>query len=163
MSLTLPLHPLVVHLPLALVVVVAGLDLAALAWPRLRLARMALGLQAIATLGALGAYVTGDAAEHAVEHLPGIEPFLERHEALGLALLIGAGLVLAVRGALVWRGLTGGLAGRAVAAALGVGLAGLAAVTGHAGGVLVYEHGAGVKPGLVIPAAPAHGDENHAR
>ncbi|MNS33619.1 hypothetical protein D3C72_657350 [compost metagenome] len=152
------LHPMLVHFPIALLVVVVLFDVAALFWPKAELARASLFLSAIAAIGAVGAYFSGEAAEGPVEHLPGIETLLERHEDLGKLLMIGAIAVLAVKLAFFWRRWHETVAGRAVVAFLGATLAVLVAATGYVGGQLVYEYGAGVRPVLQQHAEPRHHD-----
>jgi uncharacterized membrane protein len=152
------LHPMVVHFPIALLIVVVLFDVAALFWPKAELARASLYLSAIAAVGAIGAYFSGEAAEEPVEHLPGIETLLERHEDLGKLLVIGAIAVLVVKLAFFWRRWHETVAGRAVQAFLGAALAVLVAATGYVGGQLVYEHGAGVRPVIEQHGEPRHQD-----
>lgn len=152
------LHPMVVHFPIALLIVVVLFDVVALFWPKAELARASLFLSAIAAVGAVGAYFSGEAAEEPVEHLPGIETLLERHEDLGKLLVIGAIAVLVVKLVFFWRRWHETVAGRAVLAFLGAAMAMLVAATGYVGGQLVYEYGAGVKPVIEQHEAPRHRD-----
>lgn len=74
------LHPLVVHFPIALLLVAPVLALIGVLARRQRgLAAAALLLMVLGTAGAWLAVGTGEAAGEAAESTPGIEPVLERH------------------------------------------------------------------------------------
>lgn len=151
------LHPLVVHFPIALLIVAVLFDLAALLLKREDLSSGALYLQGIAALGAIAAVLTGNEAEEPVEHLAGIEPILERHEDLGKILMWAVIAVVALRLVLTLKKKMDHQGARALAAVLSLGLAALVGVTGFFGGKLVYEYGAGVAP--VMQQAPAEKGE----
>lgn len=140
-----PIHPLVVHFPVALAISAIVLDLAAHVLRRSSLAAIATWLAGMAAVMALPTVATGflDLADaRRVES--GVVP-LEQHLNLGIAttvalLVAGGGRALAHR--------EGILAGRvwwaytillAVAAAMVTG-------TAYFGGVVVYEHGVGTEP-----------------
>ena len=140
----LPLHPAIVHLPLGLAFVmpVAALFLVLRASDERRTAWLVVALQAVLVVGALASLRTGEGDEERVEQVvpeAAIEVHEERAELflwLSVAVLAGFVVAAAVREPKV----------RQVAA--GVSLAGALAVTGvgvavgHAGGELVYTHGA---------------------
>lgn len=144
---SMPLHPAIVHLPLALAILMP-LIASSFGWalwsgrirPRSWLAVVA--LQALLFGSGIAATRTGEAEEDRVEHVVQ-ESALHRHEELaeqfvwagGLTLLL-AGLVLIVRRPAGTRALIAA----AVAATLVVAALGLR--VGHAGGQLVYVHGA---------------------
>ena len=143
----MPLHPALVHLPLALALVVpltAGGIL--LGWWKDALPRrawwIAVGLQSLLVAGGLAAMQTGEADEERVEEAVG-EAAIEAHEAAAQLFVwtaVGV-LVLAAGGA----GLRDETLARRAAAASVVGSAivlALAIRTGDAGGRLVYEQGA---------------------
>jgi hypothetical protein len=143
----LPLHPQIVHLPIALAVVmpiVAGGLLAAWwagALPR-RVWIVAVALQALLVTGGIVALRTGEGEEERVERLVGKDP-IEVHEEAAEAFVwtAGAVLLLAVAASMVG----GEVAARRLAAATTVGTLVvflLAYRTGAAGGRLVYQHGA---------------------
>jgi len=141
-----PLHPAVVHLPMALAVLVPPL---ALAWtyaiakgllsPR-SWATIAL-LQVLGTGSAWLALETGEADEERVERVVA-ERHIEAHEEAGERfLLFSGGAVLMVAAGLLPG--SAGLVGRLLGT-LGAFAALAAAVqVGHSGGELVYRHGAG--------------------
>jgi hypothetical protein len=140
-----PLHPAVVHLPLALAglmpLVALGCALAirtgfvpARAWLAVVL------LQALLAGSAWFATETGEDQEERVERVVD-ERFIEEHEegAEWLLRLAVAGLVISAAGLLPGR--LGGAGRLAAIAATAVVLAAALRV-GHTGGQLVYEHGA---------------------
>ncbi len=143
-----PLHPLVVHLPLALAVVVPVLAIGALlyAWRR-GLSRRAWAivflLQAGLVVGGFAALSTGDADEDRVEQVVA-ESAIERHEESGERFVWASTGVLGLMLLPLLTGRREGLrrVAAGVATAGSVATAALAVDTGHKGGELVYEHGA---------------------
>jgi uncharacterized membrane protein len=144
---SMPLHPAIVHLPLAIAILMP-LVASGFAWalwtgrvrPRAWLAVVA--FQALLLGSGLVATRTGEAEEERVENVIQ-KSALHRHEALadqfvwaGGFTLVLAGLVLVVRRPAAVRALVSGVAAATlVVAALGLRV-------GHAGGQLVYVHGA---------------------
>jgi len=140
-----PLHPAVVHFPIALLLVGAGLSLLAVVFPRWSLATAL-----ILVLGAVGAVVaaqTGEQEEHRLPKTTGeLHEALENHEHAGerarnfslVAAFLAVLTVIAARWRLVKRMLAGATAVVALMTAYHV------AQAGHYGGALVYEHGLGV-------------------
>ena len=159
---TLPLHPAIVHLPLALAFVIP-LAAAVLAWalwtgrlPRWTWA-LVVGLQALLLAGAGLAMRTGEGDEERVERVVA-ERVLEAHERAAktftLAAAVVAGLFVLVL-ALPAGAFRRGSSALAVAGSLVV--ATLALRVGEAGGELVYRHGAAqawAVPGSGGPASP---------
>lgn len=140
-----PLHPAVVHLPIALALLVPLVALFALAATRLgfltaRSWAFVVLLQALLVGSAWLAMETGEEEEERVEEVVA-ERHIEDHEERAERLLIGAGVALLVIGAGLAPGRLGALA-RPLGFALSLGVAALAADVGHSGGALVYEHGA---------------------
>ena len=159
-----PFHPLVVHFPIALLIVAALFDLVALALKRPDLSAAAFYLQALAAAGAVASYFTGEAAEEGAEHLaerlPAVEAVLERHEDLGKIVMWAALALVALRLGLLLKAKSEVAGVRALTAALSLALAVLVGLTGYFGGQLVYEYGAGVRPpaGVAAPERPADHD-----
>ncbi len=157
----IPLHPLVVHLPLVLAALLPFVVLAIL-WGDRRgrlTARswwIGVGVAALLTAGAFVSVKTGEREEEVVESVVP-EAALERHEERAeaflwatLAPLALLGLTVAVRTDAPRRWIGTG----ALVASLA--LAGLAVGVGHSGGSLVYEHGAAsayTDPGTAATAA----------
>ncbi len=145
---TQPLHPMIVHLPLALAVLMPLLAAAAfLAWwrewlPGRRVWVGVLALQAVLLTTGVAALRSGEAEEDRVEPVVS-ERILETHEEAAEVFVIAVGVVLclfAVPLVLPGEGLRRGAAAAATVATLVV--AALAVSTGKAGGELVYRHGA---------------------
>jgi uncharacterized membrane protein len=140
---SLPLHPIIVHTPIALLIFSVLFELAGRALDADWWRRAAFVLLLLGALGAAAAVITGTAAGDAAERQGVAEQPVDQHEDAGkltLGLAIGAVAVrlLASRagGLRAW---AGGLAlALQLAAAIMVGVA------GYRGGRLVYEHGAGV-------------------
>jgi uncharacterized membrane protein len=157
-----PLHPAVVHLPMALAVLVPLAAVGALlaigtrfvpprAWAAVVL------LQALLLASGVLALETGEAEEERVEEVVA-ERFIEAHAEAAERFVWAAGLGLLVMGA----GLLGGRAGRigrvaGLVASLAVLLAGVQ--VGHLGGALVYEHGAAAAYAGPAPPARGHDDD----
>lgn len=140
-----PLHPAVVHLPIALALLVPLVAAFALLASRFgflpaRSWAFAVLLQALLLGSAFVAQETGEEEEERVERVVA-ERHIEDHEERAEQLLIGAGLGLLVIGAGLAPGRVGALA-RPLGLALSLLVAALAADVGHSGGRLVYEHGA---------------------
>ena len=172
---TLPLHPKLVHLPIALAVLlplIAGVIL--VAWWRGRLPRVAwwgvVGLQALLLATGLYARSTGEADEERVEAIVP-EAALEAHEEAATGFVIGAGVALALTiaaGAVRARGPALGFGAAAVVGTVVV--LGLGYRVGQAGGELVYRHGAaaayatpaagGAGAGGAAASAPRGGDDD---
>jgi len=152
-----PLHPAVVHLPIALTLLVPVFAAVAL-WT---IHRGAAPLRAwgvtVALLAALAASAfvslkTGEQQEDRVERVVGERP-IETHEEAAEAFLVAAAAVLGVGLVGLVRGRVGTVA-RGVAAAGTLALVGAGWNVGRSGGELVYRHGAATAY-LDAPAATA--------
>lgn len=154
----MPLHPKLVHLPIALAILMPLLSGGLLlAWLRDLLPRrawiVAVALQAVLVLASFAAMRTGEQDEETVEAVVA-EAAIEAHEeAAEVFTWTAAGvLVLFAAGALLPVGAARAAAGAATAATLVVLFLGYR--VGQAGGSLVYEHGA-----AAAYANPAGGGE----
>lgn len=140
-----PLHPAVVHLPMALAVLIPGLavlgffliykgSVPSRSWVLVVL------LQAILVGSGWLALETGEEEEESVERVVA-ERFIEAHEEAAERFMWIAGLCLLASGAGMLPGRVGSWGrGAGTIAAFGVLAAGVS--VGHAGGELVYKHGA---------------------
>lgn len=144
---TLLFHPMLVHVPIALGVLmplIAGGLL--LAWWRNWLPRrgwyFAVALQAILLVSGVLALRTGEAEEERVERVVA-EQVIEKHEEAAQVFVGASGAVLAAMLLAAMLGARRSGLPTAAAATLGTVLVlGLGYRTGQAGGSLVYEHGA---------------------
>ena len=144
---TTPLHPAVVHLPLALALLLppAALGAAWALWTgrlRARAWFAVVALQALLLAGGLVARQTGSSDEERVEAVVQ-ESAIERHEALADQFLWMAGAALLVMLVVPFAPGPALARGAAVAAVFAtVVVLGAGYRVGHAGGELVYVHGA---------------------
>ena len=155
-----PLHPLLVHLPIAMTVLLPLFGLGALI--AIRRGSRVLPVWALATamialtLGSgLQAKETGEDEEDAVEQVVA-EQAIETHEEAADAFILATGVVLVIAGVGFVRGGVGSTA-RAVAAVGTLAVLGFGYNVGHTGGQLVYRDGAAsaytTKGGAALGAA----------
>jgi uncharacterized membrane protein len=143
------LHVLVVHFPIAFIVLAPLLDVGCLVFrSKTWLDRAATLLYVLGTAGAGAAYLTGQrAAESLAKLSPAAESALADHESFAVLTLIGLAVVSLVRLMVSWlsRDDRRIRIGFFRLAALPIALAGLllVAVTADRGGLLVYGHGLG--------------------
>jgi len=140
-----PLHPAVIHLPIALAVLIpffailgTGLIyknfLPARSWVLIVL------LQAMLVGSGWVAFETGEHEEDRIEHIVA-EDLIEEHEEGAERFLLLAGLGLLASGAGLLSGRAGST-GRIIGSAVTIVVLATAASVGHSGGELVYKHGA---------------------
>ena len=141
----IPLHPLVVHFPIVLAVLLpisVGVAMWAVrkgATPR-RVWAVPVALGLSLTLSAWAALETGEDQEDRVEDVVG-KSALHGHEEAAERFLVIAGVVTLVAVAGLARGDIG-RAARLVTAAGTIGIVAAGIQVGHSGGMLVYRHGA---------------------
>ena len=158
-----PLHPVIVHMPIALTVLVPLFAIGAL-WAIRRGAHMrrawglAVGMLALLLVSGWAALQTGQGEEEKVEGVVS-ESALERHEEAAEAFLIATGVVLLLASAGFARGRVGSGA-RGIATVGTVALIGAGYNVGHSGGALVYSEGAGMAYG---PSATGASTDRAAR
>lgn len=148
LTLPRPLHPALVHFPIVLVLLGAAVAVAAAIVPRWRLPLIAAVLLGLGAVGSVIAVQTGERDGELVNETPALERVLEQHEewaertqsAAIIASILAVGAVVTFRWPAVARGLNVVTAVSAMAATWCV------VETGHYGGQLVYQHGAGVGP-----------------
>ncbi len=143
---TMPLHPKLVHLPIALAILMPAVSGGLLlAWIRDLLPRrawvVAVALQAVLVVASFAAMRTGEQDEETVEAVVAESAIESHEEAAEVFTWTAAGvLVLFAAGALLPAGMARAAASTATAATLVVLFLGYR--VGQAGGSLVYEHGA---------------------
>ncbi len=160
-----PLHPAIVHFPIALVVLLPFFALGALwAIRRGASARRAwlvpTAVAAALTASAFLALRTGQAQGERVERVVG-ERVVDAHEEAAERFLVLSGVLLLVAGA----GLAGGVVGRSARLVSTVGAVGLVIAgvqVGASGGDMVYKHGAASVYATPAAAGAAAGERGGA-
>ena len=138
----MPLHPGLVHYPIALLVQSTVFQALFLIYRHDWLSKAALITWGSALLGAIAAAITGTAQEESIQIIGGVAEILARHEQLAnLTIFVSlAGLLYSFVGFMrnnlnPWITFTILLV-----------LSGSVLITGHLGGQLVFLHGTGVTP-----------------
>jgi len=145
-----PLHPMVVHFPIALILSAAGFDAACLVFRRfLWLDRTATALLTLGGVALGAAYLAGERAAEAAAPITGIaQGVLADHEDLALLTLWATGAAVILRLFVTWLGrddLEVNLGIFRLASLVVVfGAAVLVILTAYHGGQLVYDYGVGV-------------------
>jgi uncharacterized membrane protein len=154
----IPLHPILVHLPLVLALALPLAILAALAagfrtgnarkyWP------IVAALHVILVFSAFVAVQSGEQDEEKVEKVLASEDPLKEHEERGETFFKVAAGALILTAAGFAPGAVG-TAGRALGGLASLGVLALGLLTGHSGGRLVYTHGAAAAYSTGAPQAP---------
>ena len=143
---SLPLHPAIVHVPMGLAIIIPFVALGiAVALIKGAVTRrtwiVVVALQAVLLGGALAAIRTGGIEVDKVVRVVGEAP-IEQHEAAAEVFAWGAAAVLAVSVAVLVVPFKAATATALATSLLMFGVMGLGIRTGHAGGRLVYVHGA---------------------
>jgi uncharacterized membrane protein len=163
-----PLHPAVVHIPIALAILMPVLSLGLLVawwkqWLPGRVWFVAVALQGVLVLGTFAAAQTGEQEEDRVEEVLANEDLLEEHEEMGEMMVWATtatfGLMLAP---LLLPGDRRRRLAAVVATVATVGVTVVGLYVGKAGGELVYEHGAAdayTGSAGAGPSSDAHDDD----
>lgn len=150
-----PLHPAVVHFPIALLMIGAPVAVLAIFLRRWHLPWLAAIMLVLGAAGTMVAVATGEQEGEMVESgSQALEQVLEMHEEFGemtrnvaiVAAVLAVAAAFSSRVRIAGRGLSVLAAVAAAAAAYYV------AETGHYGGQLVYRHGAGINLSAVPTA-----------
>ena len=144
------IHPLIVHFPIALIIVVFILDLLGALSRQKSLVSAANILSIFAALGAVAAVVTGLIAEESVWHTDEAHELIELHETIGFAVLGAALISLIFRPAIKKKKSKNSLLWVAVIISLAAAI--LVGYEGYLGGEMVYRHGAGVEKAKIEAA-----------
>ena len=141
---TLPVfHPIFVHLPVALLPVAFIAGIVWVARPTHQWGFFTAGLLAVAAVGAVLAFMTGETLYAQSEGVPVVELFVDRHRQLGRLVMIAAiaSFVLTVAALILDRHpdrASAGRYGRFVSLALILVSVALVLVTAHLGGIMVW-------------------------
>jgi uncharacterized membrane protein len=155
------LHPMIIHFPIALLMVGFLADLSGIIYKKEFFIKAGLYLLILGTIGVIAAYFSGHLAGEGVEEAGTLKQALENHEnaaELSLWLMVAAAIVRIIIVALKK------YSGSLKYAALMLFLLGVLSIirTGYYGGELVYKHAAGVQfnLGMDINNAPIQISEN---
>lgn len=145
-----PIHPIVVHFPIALLCASVVFDALALRWPAGGLRETSLYTLLAGVMAAGVAVVTGGMEEDLAKRAGAPESVLELHESLGQATLVIFVVLLGLRLAMQL-----GWLKEIRALSLGLGAIGIVilSLAGYWGGDLVYTYGIGVKA-VMPPVTP---------
>jgi len=138
------LHPMIVHFPIALVIIGFLSDVIGLLTKRKFFASAGLYLIILGTAGTVAAYLTGGLAGDGIEEAGALGAALHTHESAALLAIWTMVILASLRTTLaITRRMTGWLQWvMVILLAFGVGTV---ARTGYYGGNLVYQHAAGVQ------------------
>lgn len=150
-----PLHPAIVHFPIALLFTAVFFDLLGMLIQKEALRRAGYYLLILGILTGIVAFIAGEWTEEAVEAMGVPEEAIEDHENTATATLITFSLLLGLRWWL--RDRIDAIRHKVIYFTLSMAGLVLLATTGFFGGELVYKHGAGVdtKKPVPSPTAPA--------
>jgi len=145
-----PIHPIVVHFPIALLCASVAFDALSSRWPDGGLRETSLYTLLAGVMGAALAVVTGGMEEELAERAGAPESVLELHESLGSVTLVVFVALLGLRLAMQWGWLKGSRR-----FTLGLGAIGILilTLTGYWGGELVYTYGIGIQA-IMAPVRP---------
>ncbi|MEQ1562781.1 MAG: DUF2231 domain-containing protein [Nitrospiraceae bacterium] len=145
-----PIHPIVVHFPIALLCASVAFDALSLRWPAGGLRETSLYTLLAGVMAAGVAVVTGGMEEDLAKRAGAPESVLELHESLGQVTLVIFVVLLGLRLAMQL-----GWLKEIRALSLGLGAIGIVilSLAGYWGGDLVYTYGIGVKA-VMPPVTP---------
>lgn len=143
------IHPLIVHFPIALIIVIFILDFLGVLFKRKSFISTANILTIFAAIGAVMAVISGLIAEESIWHPEEAHELLELHEIMGFTVL-GLMLILLIFRPAVKKKLFGSLGWVAVFLSFAASV--LVGYTGYLGGEMVYKYGAGVQQAEIATA-----------
>lgn len=151
------IHPMIVHFPIALLIVGFFSDLVGLVSRKEFFNKTGFYLLILGTLGAVAAYLSGEFAGDGVTEAGALGQALEVHESAAvLSVWLMAGTALVRIGAVVLKKYEGAVK----AVAFGLFLVGVLSIarTGYYGGELVFKHAAGVQLNLGLDFSALNAD-----
>lgn len=138
------LHPMIVHFPIALIIVGLVSEVAGLVFRRSFFTDSAVYLVLLGTIGLVAAYITGNLAGGGVVEAGSLKAALEKHEDAALLTMILMIAFAAIRLLVHYKKWFKGWVRYGMAALFVVGVLAIAR-TGFYGGELVFKHAAGVQ------------------
>jgi uncharacterized membrane protein len=146
------IHPMIVHFPIALILVGFLFEVVGVVAKREFYSKAAFILLLIGAAGVIAAYVTGNRAGGGLSEMGSLKQAIENHEDSALVTMV---LVLVVAAVRIMMAATKRFAGSLRWIAVALYFVGVLSIirTGHLGGTLVYRHAAGVQ--LQIEDAPS--------
>lgn len=155
------LHPMIVHFPIALIIVALGAFIVYAISKKEFFSRVGAWTITLGALSAAVAVAAGFVAEANAPHNDAAHEILEKfHQPLGLAVLALSVFLVLWGFAMKWRISGGKLIAYIAILFTTVVVLGF---IGHYGAMMVYEHGMGVNPEVLRPMVHEHsgGDEHH--
>ncbi len=153
------LHPMIVHFPIALVIIGFLSDAVGLFTKRQFFATAGLYLVVLGALGTVAAYFSGDVAGDGIEEFGALGKALEAHEAAAALAVWTMVILVAIRVVLAVTKRMTGWKQWVMVALLAVGV-GTIARTGYYGGELVFRHAAGVQLAFGVPGISDEGPQS---
>lgn len=135
----MPLHPLIVHFPIALLILGTIIEIAALKYKE-KLSLTGTILLTAGLITGIISYLTGDSAEHFAEiHFGNVESLIHQHEEMAQLSLIAFGIATVLKWAAVFtHKFNKILLAFVILFSIGGSIA--LGITGHLGGKIVYEN-----------------------
>lgn len=138
-------HPLIIHFPIALLIVGTLCDAIGILGKRDFFLRTGFLLFALGAFTSIPAALTGDYVADTAQHIEGIYDDLDWHDTLGTATTLIAVLLTLTRAHLTFKKQFVG-AVQYIYLLVGIIVALLVSASGYTGGRLVYDYGAGTHP-----------------
>jgi uncharacterized membrane protein len=146
------IHPMIVHFPIALVIVAFATEVTGAILHREFFSKTALLLLVLGALGAIAAYISGNIAGDGVTEAGPLGAALEEHEDAATLTLWLVIIVAVIRTFMAYKRWMSGWRQWLAVLLLGLSVASVAR-TGHLGGQLVFRHAAGVQLDLGFPSS----------
>ncbi|MBT3601959.1 MAG: DUF2231 domain-containing protein [Candidatus Latescibacteria bacterium] len=138
-------HPLIIHFPIALLIVGTLCDAIGILGKRDFFLRTGFLLFALGAFTCILAALTGDHVADTAQHISGIYDDLDWHDTLGTATALIAVLLTLTRAHLTFKKRFTGTV-QYIYLFIGIAVAILVGASGYTGGRLVYDYGAGTQP-----------------
>lgn len=156
-------HPLVIHFPIALLIVGTLFDAIGILGHRDLFLRTGYLLFTLGALTSIPAALTGDHSAQTAQHIPSIYDDLDWHDTLGTATALTAVLLTLARTHFTFKKqFTGTVQYLYLICAIGISV--LVGASGYTGGRLVYDYGAGTHPVIktlkIAPETPTRVPRN---